>query len=633
MIGRGWAKFAALAVLALLLAIGAPAGARAGTSGGQAPAAECRPYPAGEAPSGPRAYLIPTLGKPGDLGRCSVKAFALATHDEGLFRQVYGDDTPIAPSQAIDPVIGRLEDNAYLKSMVRCDETGRSCVLKILIFAHGGRVSQDAATQEAEALAPAMMADKYAPLFLIWNSDDLTTYLDRLCCVTDGEEDRNLVHALVYAPSRLFGDVFASAARAPETYGKQVFRFEESVVDVVKPHPKPNPYLLQADDPGRLCAILKTACPEVDYPRIGDGSDARLLNGLDQPFPERGLGYTAGFPFRVGTTAIAPQIGAAAWDNMVRRTRLALQDGAVDLSALGAKDCGKIDRAADEVFDEGLRDRAPEDRRFIPEGEGAFLIFFDRLACEITARHFKVDFGEGGGAQTVKVELYYFGHSMGALVGNEILARHPELPWRRIVYMAAATPTRDARLMLTTALQACEPEGPDGTLPGVNPWCSSAPGGDNHVNLHFYSLMLHPLAESHDLELGGVVPEGSLLEWIDEMFGGPKTVDDRMFGKWTNAEQTMAMFPPAARRRMTFHVFPAQAKMSDGDAAEKTAFAEQCAVVSLGKDSHGRDIPSPTPERCHPIVHGEFVNYSFWREQYLCGQDACPEADGTAAGP
>jgi hypothetical protein len=116
------------------------------------------------------------------------------------------------------------------------------------------------------------------------------------------------------------------------------------------------------------------------------------------------------------------------------------------------------------------------------------------------------------------------------------------------------------------------------------------------------------------------VPEGSLLEWIDEMFGGAKSVDDRMFGKWTNVEKTLFMFPEASRERMTFRVFPAQAKMRNRAGPEGEAFDHQCALLT-------GSVTQAPPTRCHPIMHGEFVRYSFWREDFLCGETQCVDHD------
>ena len=588
---------------------------------GAATVAECRAYPDGVAPAGRKVYVVPRPPQP-NLPRCSVARLAIATHDLGQFRAVYGDNTPIAPGEAINPVIDDLAAKAQTPAFCRPDSRGQ-CVFRIIVFAHGGLVSQGQAVADAESLAPAMMTDDYAPVFLIWNSDAATAYGDRLCCVLDGEKDTNRLHQIYFSPVRAVGDVGSSLAKSLENFGQQIIRYDDSVVKR-----RDTQYYLTADDGQQICELLDNiACHNIIYPFGKRTNDYNLLNGRDQPVSEKTVRYAAGFLPRIGTTAIGPEIGAKAWDNMVRRTRLAVEDstvtiasrkrsiaprraGLVESLATSRDRCRELTQAADDRFKTeypapNLRRRIRS--RFEPEGEGAFLLFFDRLACEIGNGNF---IGPDG-KTSVKVEIYYFGHSMGALVGNEILSRHQELPWRRIVYMAAATPVRDFRLMVAPILE-CQPN-------ALTPSCKDHNAPD-YVDLRFYSLMLHPLAESHDLEVWGLVPEGSLLEWIDEMFGGAKSLDDRMFGKWTNVEKTMFMFPPAARERMTFRVFPAQARMRGRAGVEGQVYDSECAPLTGA-------VKQDAPERCHPIVHGEFAKYSFWREDFLCGSDPCIDQD------
>jgi pimeloyl-ACP methyl ester carboxylesterase len=452
-----------------------------------------------------------------------------------------------------------------------------------------------------------MIADGYAPVFLIWNSDFTTAYQDRLCCVLEGEE--NSQYWPYFYPVRLVGDIAAGVARAMENFGQQVIRFKQSVIAT-----KGTEYFLQQKDIPSICATLPDSqCPRIVYPTFQglsftDTDAFEHLNGEDQRTVEKTAGYAVTAPLRVVSTTFFPGAGAKAWDDMVRRTRLALQEPILDLSAeharLMAASCAEA-TAAHTSSSEATA--APDAKRFHPNGQGAFVIFFDRLACEIKQGSFVTP-----DHRKVKVELNFFGHSMGALVGNELLARYSKLPWHRIVYMAAATPVRDFKFMVAPMLD-CAPD-------NTSPLCGHQPQDPLYRDVQFYNLMLHPLAESHDLEEYGAVPEGSLLEWIDEMFGGPKSVDDRMFGKWTNAEKTMAWFSPYMRERMHFRVFPAQARMSDGDPSEQRAFAAECI-----KGPDGPTKQAELPPRCHPIMHGQFADYSFWRDDFVCGpgENAC----------
>ena len=84
--------------------------------------------------------------------------------------------------------------------------------------------------------------------------------------------------------------------------------------------------------------------------------------------------------------------------------------------------------------------------------------------------------------------------------------------------------------------------------------------------------------------MGGLAPEGSLLEWIDEMFEGPRSPDQRSMGKWSNFKQSAYLIPKAVRERATVRVF--------------------AKGVGPGAECYRPD------ERCHPRSHGEFTDYS-----------------------
>jgi hypothetical protein len=568
-------------------------------------AAACEGYDSSHNPDKDRVYYVPSVGDSNSPVRCNIESMAVAVHNQGEFRKIYGAGLDgIDATTAIQPVINEL----LAAAKRQCPDGGLKCHFRILIFAHGGLVSHRDAVYRAEALSHGIIADGYAPLFLIWNSDFPTAYWDHLCCVLDGQE--NNVAAPYFVPVRLGSDLGTGAARAMENFGQQIIRFYRSVVV-----PKDTEYYLHASDVDKtssqsLCrAVLGSDhCPDIVYPafihqHLSDDALTIHLNGADQRIDESTPQYFAAAPLRVVSTVTFPAAAAQAWDNMVRRTRLALQDpGRVwadgsDCAAMTARASPPNRRGASMWQDD------PQLARFSPAGEGAFNMLFRRLQCEID-RH---DFVDAKG-QPVTVELYFYGHSMGALVGNELLTRYPDLPWRRVVYMAAATPIRDFKLMAAPLLGCAGPREPRN--------CGPTKRDPERPSIHFYSLMLHPLAESHEMEAYGAVPEGSLLEWIDEMFGGPKSVDDRMLGKWTNMEKTLAWFPDSERDRMSFRVFPAQSNMYGGDEYEHQVAVTECVA------SPGATTP---PKRCHPIKHGEFAEFSFWRDMFLCGRATCLE--------
>jgi pimeloyl-ACP methyl ester carboxylesterase len=130
------------------------------------------------------------------------------------------------------------------------------------------------------------------------------------------------------------------------------------------------------------------------------------------------------------------------------------------------------------------------------------------------------------------LRITVIGHSMGAIVADEIMINFPDLPYQNIVFMAAAGSIREFKTMTEPVLRT--------------PRC-----GD----LRFYNLSLHPEAEARDLEVSGAAPVGSLLEWIDDIFETPVTPTDRTLGKWQNVVYAENEFDSIAARRIFFHRF------------------------------------------------------------------------------
>ena len=98
--------------------------------------------------------------------------------------------------------------------------------------------------------------------------------------------------------------------------------------------------------------------------------------------------------------------------------------------------------------------------------------------------------------------------------------------------------------------------------------------------------MLHPLNDARERQYGGAVPSGSLLVWIDEMYGVPKTPEDKVFGFWPTAKSARRMFGRAAQ--------------------------EQHALPRLQPAAGRKGTPT------NPIEHGQFNedDTCFWRPSF-----------------
>ena len=116
------------------------------------------------------------------------------------------------------------------------------------------------------------------------------------------------------------------------------------------------------------------------------------------------------------------------------------------------------------------------------------------------------------------------GHSMGAIVVNDVLRSFPELPYRNVVFMGAAASVRET----IAALDVVARTSPD-------------------AGLRFYNLSLHQDAEANEVGYFGTVSKGSLLEWVDRMYTTPATFADRTVGKWINAVMARGDFAALER--------------------------------------------------------------------------------------
>jgi pimeloyl-ACP methyl ester carboxylesterase len=122
------------------------------------------------------------------------------------------------------------------------------------------------------------------------------------------------------------------------------------------------------------------------------------------------------------------------------------------------------------------------------------------------------------------------GHSMGAIVLNELIRTYDQIEYDDIVYMGAAASIRDLIRVVVPYLQ-------------------------RHPSARFYNLMLHPRIEAWELTWHGMVPSGSLLEWVDEMYEPPKTMLDRTLGKWRNLRLAKHLLDLDSQKQMVFKVF------------------------------------------------------------------------------
>jgi len=199
-----------------------------------------------------------------------------------------------------------------------------------------------------------------------------------------------------------------------------------------------------------------------------------------------------------------------------------------------------------------------EDEATSHRGEGGFLPppgAMQKFARELA------NFLKSEKANTNYWTVTMIGHSMGGIVTTEFIERalmyEPDFPEiDNIVLMGSAGSQRDFDHAIVPYLR-------------------------NHTNSVCSVLTLEMQGELWERHYK-VLPQGSLLVWIDDYFSTPNSEIDHTLGRFTNLMLAAHRIPPDVRGRVSFRAFP-----------------------------YGRDELLETPLR-----HGDFSRTRFWRREF-----------------
>ena len=473
-------------------------------------------------------------------------------------------------------------NDAFRRIMVGyADRENERPGLRLLFYFNGGLNSQAAVEEQARRQIPCMLNDGYYPMFFVWDTSGFDTYKEQVTRIYDGHHSRS-AWVKFLAPFRVGGDALSGLAKAPADYLVHSRRFMRAIWR------KPPCYLVMRTD-----SIKDVTCPKEQIVSFVDNS-GKLEDGLapidrdrnvvidvdrtkvdaNQTEIARFVQYSALLPVRLISTPFAHGLGESAWNNMLRRTRTTVRRSIEHyLDRRGYH----VER---ELKDGSIQSRHLDQASACPndlqekldtfqQGTGVFARFFELLRRHQSGEElpsnkwvchgdYECETGADDGDQRCKngdlivdvdknesddarirtalkgAKITLVGHSMGAIVINELLSRFPSLPYSDIVVMAAASSIRDTRETL-------------------NRYFSQNP--ELAEQTRFYSLMLHPLNDARERQGLGAVPSGSLLMWIDEMYEVPRVPDDKTFGFWPNAKSARNFFDDSVRDRMLYRVF------------------------------------------------------------------------------
>lgn len=423
---------------------------------------------------------------------------------------------------------------------------------RVIIYIHGGLNFIGSAGVKACELTHAILDDRAYPIFIVWNSNLFGTYGEHLFGVREGVSDRKF--GIATSPLQLVADTGTAAARFPLAFTKLIRN------DIYQLHPETFQRYRQAlsrfDSLNNVCLIDETGQIKVSM-----GSDQRgNLKKLEDT-----ASWATWLGARASTTPLIDTLGASAWFNMIRRTRVMFE-----------RESSFVDEQVSARFGREQADpyqslAAQRDLRWLSR-MGALRYFFERAEARLAV------FPNHHPSITV------IGHSMGAIVAGEMLTRFPGVPVENLVFMAAACTVNDFKIKVT-------------------PYLAAHP-------TRFFNLCLHSFndaAEREPFERPEIAPRGSLLVWIDSMFDTPISEDDRTMGRWENAMLATDWLPGNVASRTTIKAF-GRDRLSD------------TAIVPI---PYERDKPK-SDRLAEPRHHGDFTaygatvqpSYRFWRPYY-----------------
>lgn len=378
---------------------------------------------------------------------------------------------------------------------------------KVLIFIHGGLTGPHKALSRVESDYQEILNDGYYPFFLNWQSGGMISYFDQITEVRDGiriqqyskARERNLLRSAT--PFYLLADVTESAVTAPVTWFNQGVRaisrrFRETQVEA-----NAESYLNQSwkDISHRNNVIQEFA-----------RDTGSFINPRDILTPILYLSKLLTAPF-------IDNMGETAWSNMRRSSRAVFRT--------------HLDYEQSRLEERIGRGECPQD--LCEKGTGAFAAFFQQLESffEDSGKNAKKNI-----ERRQKTEITLVAHSMGTIVANDAV-RDFDLRYDNIVYLGAASSIRHFYNTVVPVLEA--------------PLDSK-----ESRQTRFYNLMLHPKAEQQEQNYLGLLPSGSLLEWIDNMYVESDSIFDRTLGNWDNVSRVKHVFSSEAQKQMLFKIFP-----------------------------------------------------------------------------
>ncbi len=378
--------------------------------------------------------------------------------------------------------------------------------LSMTIYIHGGLNTFKETVERVENTYREILGDGQYPVFISWKADFWTNYGDHLWTIRNGEKKLSK-QPKPSEPLKEWSQVIIST----------LFVFVEDVFRSIARAPAAYWNALTGKNSEKEEEIAKKIEPELEKLRFQVQRKGPSTGGSVLDFVKNKN------PLKLATIPLADGFGKGAWRSMLRRTDLVLN------SQAGFDGKGR----------EGSETAAH-----------SFLSKLEELDRE---------------KEYLPIKKVLIGHSMGAIVANNILSRFPEINFDTVVYMAAACKLKDLEK-------------------SVVPWLRRNKNGE------FYNLTLNPYRDINESKYFRSIPRGSLLIWIDGFLEDVNSFEDRTAGYWYNVVRGADI------------IFP-----SDKDLRSR---------VHLTRYGIDRKYCAEGRAPKVPQTHGAFDDYDFWNKKF-----------------
>ena len=402
-------------------------------------------------------------------------------------------------------------------------EKNQSDKIKLLVYIHGGLNNVGSSLENNVSLKEAITNDDehwYYPKFLVWPSDVITNYAEHALNISGGRYTENLLRGVFGGTATLISDSVQAIVNIPRSWYTQLVNVKDHVWGLNdkryqdSPNANPSPTRVshswvQARD--NYCLYAKRQGDETNC--LDDGYIERAETFKSEPVSDNDQHANINWSSYERNSSNPIKNPKFLWERVSALSRLTA--GSLTHSEIGAASWRNMKRRTANftsptvIFDSRINERhaCSKNGQICASG----MDYFDELLKQINNSDKPSDY-----------ELTLIGHSMGAFILNSLINSNLEhlvqnQVVKNVVYMGAATTIQNTVTTIRNLYQAYDTKGVN-----FEQW----PNVSN--------LMLNRVAEVSEMMFYGLVPGGSLLVWVDEIYEQPSHPIERTVGAEVN---------------------------------------------------------------------------------------------------